>query len=80
MRVNLAPPGTKYDDRYTQLDVGIKRVFQIGGLQMHTDFTMFNSLNTSAVLNENTSYGAKLGTPTQIAQGRLFRVAAQLKW
>jgi len=80
VRVNLAKPGTKYDDRYTQLDMGVKRVFTFGGLQVHTDFTMFNSLNTSAVLNENTSYGSKLGTPTQVAQGRLFRVAAQLKW
>ena len=80
VNVNLAPPGTKYTDRYTQFDLGIKKILQFGGLQVHADFTVFNVLNTSAVLNENTRFGSSLGQPQQIAQGRLPRVAAQLKW
>ena len=80
VNVNLAAPGTKYTDRYTQFDLGIKKILQLGGLQVHADFTVFNVLNTSAVLGENTRFGSSLGQPQRIAQGRLPRVAAQLKW
>ena len=78
--VNLAPPGSKYADRYTQLDLGVKKIFQFGGLQVHGDMTVFNVLNLSSVLAENESFGSALGTPQQTAQGRLMRMAAQLKW
>ena len=80
VNVNLAEPGTKYTDRYTQFDVGIKKIFQFGGLEVHGDFTVFNALNTAAVLAENTRFGSSLGQPQRIAQGRLPRIAAQLKW
>ena len=49
-------------------------------MAVHADLTVFNMLNTSAVLSENTSYGSSLGIPQRTAQGRLTRVAAQLKW
>ena len=78
--VNLAAPGTKHTDRYTQFDVGVKKIFQVGGMAVHADLTVFNMLNTSAVLSENTRYGSSLGIPQRTAQGRLTRVAAQLKW
>ena len=77
---NLAEPGTKYTERYNQLDLGVKKIFQIGRLEVHGDFTVFNALNADAVLAEVETFGARLGVPNQIAQGRLPRVAAQLKW
>ena len=80
VRVNLAPPGTKHSDRYTQFDVGMKKIFRFGGLEVHGDVTVFNMLNTSAVLAENERFGSSLGIPQRVAQGRLTRLAAQLKW
>ena len=80
VRVNLAPPGTKHHDRYTQFDVGVKKIFRFGGLEVDTDITVFNALNTSAVLAENERFGSSLGIPQRVAQGRLFRLATLLKW
>jgi hypothetical protein len=78
--VNLAAPGSKYAERYTQFDVGVKKIIRLGGLEVHGDVTVFNLLNVDAIVLENERFGGSLGIPTRTAQGRLLRLAAQLKW
>ena len=78
--VNLAKPGTKYTERYNQLDLGVKKIFQFGGLQVQGDFAVYNVLNTNAIWSESQSFGSSLGRPSVVAQGRLPRMSAQLRW
>jgi len=39
---------------------------------------LFNVLNSSAILGLNTTYGSSWLSPTQILQGRLIKIGAQV--
>jgi hypothetical protein len=78
--VNLAAPGSRHLDRVNQVDVGVKKSFRLRGLRMSANATVFNVLNSSVVLSENESFGARLGEPTSTIQGRLLRLATQIEW
>ncbi|MGE0705041.1 MAG: carboxypeptidase regulatory-like domain-containing protein [Vicinamibacterales bacterium] len=80
VEVNLAAPGSKHLDRINQVDVGVKKIFDIAGLRVHANATVFNVLNSSAVLGENENFGVRLGEPTTTIQGRLLRLATQIEW
>jgi hypothetical protein len=47
-----------------------------GDWQVQAD--LFNSLNSNVVIQQNQSFGASLDQPTQILQGRLLTLGAQL--
>jgi len=78
--VNLVPPGSKYLNRWNQLDLSVRRTFQVGKARLDGALEMFNALNTDVVLQENQNFGSTLGQPQQILQGRLFRVSSQIKF
>src|SRR5919198_3682549 len=58
--VPLVPPGSKQLDRYSQLDVRLKRRFTVSGLQLEAQADAYNALNTGAVLNRVQTYGSAL--------------------
>jgi hypothetical protein len=84
--VNLVPPGSKYLDRWTQLDLSFRKVFTVGKLRIDGALDMFNALNSNVVLSENqnfsTTAGAPqtLGVPQAVLQGRLLRMSSQIKF
>jgi hypothetical protein len=78
--VNLVPPGSKYLERWNQLDLSVRRVFRVGRVRLDAALEMFNALNSDVVLTENQNYGPTLGQPQAILQGRLFRVSNQIKF
>ena len=78
--VPLAAPGSKHLERLNQFDVGVKKAFRVRGLRMSANATVFNVLNSSVVLSENETVGARLGEPTSTIQGRLLRLATQIDW
>ena len=78
--LQLTPPGVRYWDRRTQLDLGVRKTFTVGRLQLTGQFDLFNALNAAPVLDEIDQFGPTLGLPLRILTGRLPRVAAQLKW
>ena len=41
---------------------------------------IYNLLNANSVLSDLDEFGAALGTPTTILQGRLMRLAWQMSW
>jgi hypothetical protein len=74
--VNLIRPNTKFEPRWNQLDIGLKRMFRTGrGRDVQAQAAVFNVLNGSAVLQEVQSYGPNLGQPQNFLQGRLLRLA-----
>ncbi len=78
--VPLLQPGTKFLDRWNQIDVRLARKFQIGKIRMQGQFDMFNLLNGSNVLTTVETFGATLDRPTSILQGRLLAFGAQVNF
>jgi len=72
--VALIPPGTKYEDRWNQVDVSLKKVFRVGRREIQGQMAVFNALNSNVVLAENEQFGASLGEPRNILQGRMLRL------
>ena len=78
--VPLAPPGSRFNDRLSQLDLRIARAFRLQGIDLQGAIDVFNALNSSAVFNQVQTYGSSLGRPTDVIQGRIFRFGVQLKF
>jgi hypothetical protein len=82
--VSLIAPGTKYQDRWNQLDMSVKKTFRFNRKQIQPQLALFNALNGNVVLAENEQYGTALpnvttadgrGQPRNILQGRMLRLA-----
>jgi Carboxypeptidase regulatory-like domain/TonB-dependent Receptor Plug Domain len=74
----LIAPGTMYGDRVTQLDVRFGKAFRVQRSRIQASVDLFNVLNSSAILGLNTTYGTSWLSPTQILQGRLVKIGAQI--
>ena len=73
--VPLIPPGTKYGDRWNQVDIGGKKTFRVGRTEFQAQVDVFNMLNSSAALTQLQVFGPSLDRPTSILQGRLLRLS-----
>ena len=80
VEVPLTAPGTRYLDRWNQVDIAFMKNFQLAGYQLTAQVDVYNALNAAPVLTETRTFGSTLGTPNTILQGRLLRLVAQIKW
>jgi hypothetical protein len=80
LSVPLAAPGTRYNDRWNQLDLGIRRTITFGAKSLMIDLQAFNALNSSSILNRNQTFGTSLGRPTSTLEGRVIRLTSQFKF
>ena len=90
--VRLASPGTRYEPRWNQLDLGLRRTFRFArGVTVQGQVDLFNALNSNTVLTEGTALSTSVapflssdpgagGTPTSILQPRILRLAAQFRF
>jgi len=81
--IALIPPRTVYGERIKQLDLRFSRTFPMGGrTRLQGNFDVYNILNESTVLAENTRFSAPSGgswrNAIQIMGGRLIKFGAQL--
>jgi hypothetical protein len=77
--VRLTPPGTRFLDRWNQLDLSLRRKFNFGGSRRITlGITAFNALNNAALLDQNVNFGSGLGTPTDVMVPRIVRVESHI--
>jgi Carboxypeptidase regulatory-like domain len=80
----LIPPNTLYGDRIRQVDLRFSRIFSLmGRSKLQGNFDLYNILNGSTVLNENTRYSATNNlwrNAVQIMGGRLLKFSAQLSF
>ena len=74
----LIAPATMYGDRVTQMDVRFGKLFHTARGRVLASVDIFNVVNSSAILSLNTTYGTSWLSPTQILQGRLVKVGAQI--
>jgi hypothetical protein len=73
--VPLQPPASRFNDRWNQLDVGVKKSFRLKRWQMEGSLMLFNALNNRPILSYNNSFGSALDRPESSLVPRLLRVA-----
>ena len=73
----LVAPGTRFGDRWNQLDVGVTKKVRVRTWQMEYSAMLFNSLNSSPVLTYNTAFGSSLDRPLSNLQPRLLRLSVR---
>jgi hypothetical protein len=78
--VPLVAPGSRYIERLTQLDLRVGKTVRVRGMELQAALDVFNATNSDAVFNEVQTFGSSLGRPTDVIQGRLFRVGMQMKF
>jgi hypothetical protein len=78
--VVLNPPGSLYYPRYNQLDMNFRKNFRAGRKTFSGQVDLFNALNGNAIFTRNNSIGSSLGQVTSILQGRIVRLAFQMKF
>jgi hypothetical protein len=76
----LLAPGQRYNDRWSQLDLGLRRTMRFGDKQLMIDLQAFNALNSSAIRTRNQTFGSSLFRPTATLEGRIIRLNAQYKF
>jgi len=87
LSVPLVAPGTEYAERVNQLDVSFGKWFQTRAGRVQGQLDVFNALNRSAVLSVRSLNFPTASTPSpsyrqpsSVLQGRILRVAMQLRW
>jgi hypothetical protein len=82
LNIPLIAPGTEYAERVNQVDLSLAKWFQIGKARVQGQFDVFNALNRSDVLSvRSLNFGtASYLQPSSVLQGRILRLASQLRW
>jgi hypothetical protein len=82
LNVPLVAPGTEFAERVNQLDLSLAKWFPIGHARIQGQLDVFNALNRSDVLSvRSLNYGTpSYLQPSSVLQGRILRLATQLKW
>jgi hypothetical protein len=78
--VFLNAPGTLFYPRYNQLDLNIKKNFRHGRKTYSGQVDFFNALNGNAVFSRINAVGTSLGQVETILQGRVMRLAFQMRF
>ena len=78
--IDLIPPGSKFLERWNQVDLSLRKLFNMQRTQFNISLDMFNVLNSNVVLSETQAYGPALGNPTSILQPRLLRISGGVKF
>ena len=82
LNVPLIAPGTEQTPRITQLDVAVGKWITRGGLRVQPKLEVFNALNSADFFTVRTQVfgGSTYMQPGSVLQGRILRVAAEMKW
>ena len=82
--IELLPLNTFYGDRIQQVDLRFSRNFPLGNTRLQGNVDIYNILNASTILNEQTRYSVgptnQWGNAIQIMGGRLVKFSAQLNF
>jgi hypothetical protein len=78
LTIPVIPPGSKYLERWNQLDLRLTRKFTFKRYELQGQLDLFNVLNSHVVIAQNQTVGSRFDQPTQVLQGRLLTFGAQL--
>ena len=78
--MRLDVPGTRYLERWNQVDINFRRAFTVGNMRLEPGVDIYNLFNSNPVLTENQNYGTSLGRPLKVLQARLLRLTTQISF
>jgi hypothetical protein len=82
--VQLIEPGTLFADSLNQFDMRLSRRFTIGRFRLRADANLYNVFNNDFVNSVNTNFSTTGSNafmrPTNVLQGRLFKVGGQVEF
>ena len=79
VNIPLIMPNTMYEGRIRRLDLRLTKHFELRSrIRLQVNLDAYNALNSSAIQNINTTYGASWLTPTQILDPRIVQFSGQL--
>jgi hypothetical protein len=78
--VDLIPPYTKFENRYSQLDLRLSKTLKVGKTRIQGMMDVYNVLNGAGVLAIDPRYGPTFLLPTNIMAARLFKFGAQMNF
>jgi hypothetical protein len=76
--VQLAAQSTFLEDRLSQLDARLTKVFELGPTRLRAMFDVYNIFNASTVLDSTGRYGSTFLRPIAVMGGRTFKLAGQV--
>jgi hypothetical protein len=82
LNIPLTAPGSEYAERVNQLDLSLGKWFQIGRMRLQGQLDVFNALNRGDVLSvRSMNFGTpSYLQPSSVLQGRIIRIATQMRW
>jgi hypothetical protein len=75
--INLLDPGDMYRERINLLDFRVAYLMRFGQKRLNLGVDVFNTLNSSVVLNSNNTYGSAWQTPTAVQPARQAQFSAK---
>jgi hypothetical protein len=75
--VQLVEPETMFEDRGTQLDVRLSKIFRFGRSRLQAKLDAYNLTNAGDVLSVQNRYGPNWLRPINILASQMFKVSAQ---
>ena len=81
--IPVLEPNTEFEDRITQLDFRVAKVFRAGFGDIRVMLDLYNAFNTAPILSRNNEFGPSgvgWGRPTSIQSGRLIKLGMQYSW
>jgi hypothetical protein len=84
-RVRLIEPGTVYgDENLHQLDLRLSKRFQVNRYTIRADFDLYNAFNSNWPFTLNTTFNTVTTSqwlrPTNVLQGRFFKIGGQFQF
>lgn len=78
--LDLATPMSRQLGRWNQLDLSFQKNFKVRNVDLQGRVEIFNVTNANTVMQEVTAFGPRLGVPQEILQGRIPRLALQVRF
>jgi hypothetical protein len=78
LAVPLVMPQALREKRRSQLDLRLTKYVNFGRRRVQANFDLYNALNSSDILGENTTFGTSWRKPTLVLNGRLIQFSANM--
>jgi len=75
--VNIIPPNTMFEPRYSQWDIRFSRKFQVGRISLYPRADVYNLFNSVTALGSLSGYGPAWLRPTDALGARLAKFGVQ---
>lgn len=76
--VPLVKPGTLYGERLHQIDMRIIKELRLRPFSVQPQFDIYNVLNATVAIRQNTTYAASWQDPTALLVGRLGKLSVRI--